>query len=110
MAWLPPSAVSCLETKKKGVNASYPDVHVKLHQTNPEQRTRRTHRDHAELHLLVQLQLLLLYNLRHVEVELRVVGALDEPRVVTELDHNALVRNSTSRFGFGATATTRTNR
>lgn len=52
---------------------------------------RSTHRDHTELHLLVQLQFLLLQHLRHVEVELRVLCALNEARVVGELNHNALV-------------------
>lgn len=53
-------------------------------------RDGRTHRHHAELHLFIQLQLLLLQHLTHVKVELRVLCALDEPRLVGELDHDAL--------------------
>lgn len=68
----------------------YPPLRIK--------RQRRTHRDDAELDLLVQLQSLLLYHLRHVEVELRVLSALDEPRVVCELDHYALVRKQNNTF------------
>lgn len=53
----------------------------------------------AEVHLLVQLQLLLLHNLRHVEVQLRVLGALDEARAVGELDDDALgIRELKTKF------------
>lgn len=47
-------------------------------------------RDDTELDLLVQLQSLLLDHLGHVEVQLRVLGALDEPGVHAELDDDAV--------------------
>lgn len=53
-----------------------------------------THRSNAELHLLVELQHLLLHHLRHVEEELRALGALDEPAVVQKLNHDSLVQKS----------------
>lgn len=71
----------------------------------------RTHRDDAELDLFVQLQFLLLDHLGHVEVELRILSALDEPTVLQELNHDALVGkrpDTDMRFCSTGTQTLRT--